>query len=77
MLTAQGRELIECIRFVLVGTIRSDGTPPISPVEAHIVREHLMLVMIPDTLFQLFQEAIAHPCPGLDQIGKALGKHLS
>ncbi len=50
MLAAQGRELIERFRFVLVGTIRSDGTPRISPVEAHIVRGHLMLVMIPDTL---------------------------
>jgi Pyridoxamine 5'-phosphate oxidase len=50
MLAAQGRELIERFRFVLVGTIRSDGTPRISPVEAHIVRGHLMLVMIPGTL---------------------------
>ena len=50
LLAAQGRELIERFRFVLVGTIRSDGTPRISPVEAHIVRGHLMLVMIPDTL---------------------------
>ncbi len=50
MLAAQGRELIERFRFVLVGTIRSDGTPRISPVEAHIVRGHLMLVMISDTL---------------------------
>ncbi len=50
MLAAQGRELIERFRFVLVGTIRSDGTPRISPVEAHIVRGHLMLVMIPKTL---------------------------
>ena len=50
MLAAQGRELIERFRFVLVGTIRSDGTPRISPVEAHIVSGHLMLVMIPDTL---------------------------
>ena len=49
-LAAQGRELIERFRFVLVGTIRSDGTPRISPVEAHIVRGHLMLVMIPGTL---------------------------
>lgn len=47
---AQGRELIERFRFVLVGTIRQDGTPRISPVEAHIVRGHLMLVMIPGTL---------------------------
>ncbi len=50
MLAAQGRELIERFRFVLVGTIRSDGTPRISPVEAHLVRGHLMLVMIPGTL---------------------------
>jgi hypothetical protein len=50
MLATQGRELIEHFRFVLVGTIRSDGTPRISPVEARIVRGHLMLVMIPDTL---------------------------
>ena len=46
LLAAHGRELIERFRFVLVGTIRSDGTPRISPVEAHIVRGHLMLVMI-------------------------------
>src|SRR5258708_19874432 len=50
LLAAQGRVLIERFRFVLVGTIRSDGTPRISPVEAHIVRGHLMLVMIPGTL---------------------------
>lgn len=50
MLAAQGRELIEHFRFVLVGTIRRDGTPRISPVEARLVRGHLMLVMIPGTL---------------------------
>ena len=49
-LAAQGRELIEHFRFVLVGTIRRDGTPRISPVEARLVRGHLMLVMIPGTL---------------------------
>ena len=27
--------------------------------------------------FQLFQETIADPCPGLDQIGKAFGKNFS
>jgi Pyridoxamine 5'-phosphate oxidase len=47
---AQGRELIERFRFVLVGTIRRDGTPRISPVEARIVSGHLMLVMIAGTL---------------------------
>jgi hypothetical protein len=50
MLAAQGRELIEHFRFVLVGTIRRDGTPRISPVEARLVNDHLMLVMIPGTL---------------------------
>jgi len=49
-LAAQGRELIERFRFVLAGTIRRDGTPRISPVEAHFVRGHLMLVMIAGTL---------------------------
>jgi hypothetical protein len=49
-LAAQGRELIERFRFVLVGTIRRDGTPRISPVEAHVVGGHLMLVMISGTL---------------------------
>jgi len=50
LLAAQGRELIERFRFVLVGTIRRDGTPRISPVEAHFVAGHMMLVMIPGTL---------------------------
>ena len=49
-LAAQCRELIERFRFVLVGTIRRDGTPRISPVEAHIVHGYLMLVMIFGTL---------------------------
>jgi Pyridoxamine 5'-phosphate oxidase len=43
-------ELLERWRFVYVGTIRRDGTPRISPVEAHIVRDELMLVMIAGTL---------------------------
>jgi Pyridoxamine 5'-phosphate oxidase len=46
----QARELIERFRFVLVGTIRRDGTPRISPVESHIVGGRLMLVMITGTL---------------------------
>jgi len=49
-LAAQGRELSEHFRFVLVGTIRRDGTPRISPVEARLVRGHLMLAMIRGTL---------------------------
>src|SRR2546421_13114152 len=27
--------------------------------------------------FQLFQQAVAHPCPGLDEIRKPFSKHLS
>jgi len=48
-LAAQGRELIDRFGFVLVGTIRRDGTPRISPVEARVVQGHLMLVMIRGT----------------------------
>jgi Pyridoxamine 5'-phosphate oxidase len=40
------RSLIERLGFVYVGTVRRDGAPRISPVEAHIVRGRLMLVMI-------------------------------
>ena len=47
---APGRALLERHRFVLAGTIRRDGTPRISPVEAHLVRGELMLVMIAGTL---------------------------
>jgi pyridoxamine 5'-phosphate oxidase-like protein len=49
-LAAEGRELVERFRFVFVGTIRRDGTPRISPVEAHVVGGQLMLVMIRGTL---------------------------
>jgi hypothetical protein len=35
---AAGREQIERFHYVYAGTIRKDGTPRISPVEAHIVR---------------------------------------
>jgi pyridoxamine 5'-phosphate oxidase-like protein len=47
---AAGREQIERFHYLYVGTIRKDGTPRISPVEAHLVRGHLMLVMIAGTL---------------------------
>jgi anti-sigma-K factor RskA len=40
------RSLLERFGFVYVGTVRRDGGPRISPVEAHIVRDELMLVMI-------------------------------
>jgi hypothetical protein len=42
--------LIKRHGFVFAGTIRRDGTPRISPVEAHVVRDELMLVMIEGTL---------------------------
>jgi hypothetical protein len=48
-LAAQGRELIDRFGFVLMGTIRRDGAPRISPVEARVVQGHLMLVMIRGT----------------------------
>jgi hypothetical protein len=48
-LAAQARELIDRSGFVLVGTIRRDGAPRISPVEARVVQGHLMLVMIRGT----------------------------
>ncbi|MGH8945534.1 MAG: pyridoxamine 5'-phosphate oxidase family protein [Acidimicrobiia bacterium] len=48
-LAARGRSLIERLGFVFVGTIRRDGSPRISPVEAHLVGGQLMLVMIPGT----------------------------
>lgn len=48
-LAAKGRALLERHRFLLAGTIRRDGTPRISPVEAHAVGRHLMLVMLPGT----------------------------
>ncbi len=44
------RSLLERIRFVFAGTIRRDGTPRISPVEAHVVGGELVLVMIRGTL---------------------------
>jgi hypothetical protein len=48
-LAARGRELIDRFGYVLLGTIRRDGTPRISPVEARVVEGHLMIVMIRDT----------------------------
>ena len=48
-LARAGRELLDRFGFVLLGTVRPDGTPRISPVEAHLVRGYLMLVLIPGT----------------------------
>jgi Pyridoxamine 5'-phosphate oxidase len=49
-LARAARGLIERPGFVYVGTVRPDGAPRISPVEAHLVREELMLVMIASSL---------------------------
>jgi Pyridoxamine 5'-phosphate oxidase len=48
-LASHGRGLIERFGFVLLGTIRANGTPRISPVEVHLVHGQLMLAMIPRT----------------------------
>lgn len=47
---AAGRRLIERFGYVLAGTIRRDGTPRISPVEAHFVAGDLRVAMMPQTL---------------------------
>jgi Pyridoxamine 5'-phosphate oxidase len=49
-LAGPARALIERFRFVLLGTIRSDGTPRISPIEAHIVEGRLTHCLIAGTL---------------------------
>jgi pyridoxamine 5'-phosphate oxidase-like protein len=48
-LARRGIELIGRFGFVLLGTIRRDGTPRISPIEARVVEGHLMLVIIRGT----------------------------
>ena len=45
-LAALGRERFARAGIVLVGTIRNDGTPRISPVEFYVVEGHLMLGMM-------------------------------
>jgi pyridoxamine 5'-phosphate oxidase-like protein len=45
-MAAVARSVIERRGFVYAGTVRRDGAPRISPVEAHFVRGRLMLVMI-------------------------------
>jgi hypothetical protein len=49
-LAGPARALIERFRFVLLGTIRRDGTPRISPLEAHIVDGRLTHCLISGTL---------------------------
>lgn len=45
-LAAEARAAMERLGVVLLGTIRRDGTPRISPIEAHVVDGRLMLVMV-------------------------------
>ena len=49
-LAVAARSLIERHGFVYAGTVRRDGAPRISPVEAHLVGRELMLVMIASSL---------------------------
>jgi hypothetical protein len=46
---ARVKSVIEAAGFVYLGTLRRDGSPRISPVEAHFVGDELTLVMIPKT----------------------------
>jgi pyridoxamine 5'-phosphate oxidase-like protein len=41
-----GRERFEASRVALVGTLRKDGSPRISPVEPYLVGDHLLLGML-------------------------------
>ncbi len=41
-LAALGRERVEAARLVMLGTIRDDGTPRISPVEPFLIDGHLL-----------------------------------
>ena len=41
--------IAERFGFVLLGTIRADGMPRISPVETHLVGNDIALVLIPKT----------------------------
>lgn len=48
-LMASARRAVERFGFVFAGTIRRDGSPRISPVEAHVVDGRLMVALIPRT----------------------------
>jgi hypothetical protein len=45
-IAARGREVLERWGFVFAATIRSDGTPRVSPVDVRLVGGQLILVMI-------------------------------
>jgi predicted pyridoxine 5'-phosphate oxidase superfamily flavin-nucleotide-binding protein len=44
-----GRERIELFDFVLIGTLRKDGSPRINPVEAYVVDGELTMNMMPQS----------------------------
>lgn len=41
-----GRERLEATGVALVGTVRKDGSPRISPIEPYLVGDHLLLGML-------------------------------
>ena len=48
-LAEAGEKLFDRVGFILLGTIRKDGSPRISPVEQLIVGHHLYLGMMPNS----------------------------
>lgn len=49
-LARAGRECLECVGLALLGTIREDGWPRISPVEAHVTGSRLVIGVMPRSL---------------------------
>jgi pyridoxamine 5'-phosphate oxidase-like protein len=49
-LAANGKTLLERFQFVFVGTLTSDGSPRVNPVEAYVIDGHLLMNMIPRSL---------------------------
>jgi hypothetical protein len=45
-----GRERLEGVGVAFLGTLRPDGRPRISPVEAHVARGHLLIGVMPRSL---------------------------
>jgi hypothetical protein len=45
-----GRELLERVQFVIIGTLTRDGSPRVNPVEAYVIDGHLVSNMIPRSL---------------------------
>src|SRR5437763_826383 len=47
---ARGREVLDCVQFVFAGTLRRDGAPRVTPVEACVIDGHLLVNMIARSL---------------------------